>query len=95
MDMNMKGGLKSSLSFKEENRKVAGKETVTSPAGSWEAFVISYDGNMKTRMAGIGLPAFNFTVKEWFVPGMGIVKSETYSKNGKLVGSTLLTAITR
>lgn len=29
--------------------------------------------------------------KEWFVPGVGIVKSETY-KNGKLAGSTMITS---
>ncbi len=95
MNLSMNGGLSTTITFKEENRKVTAKETVTSPAGTWEAYVISYDGNMKTKMAGIGLPAFNFSVKEWYVPGMGVVKSESYSKGGKLSGSTLLTSITK
>lgn len=95
MDMTMKGGMAGSLTFKAQNRKVAAKESVSSPAGTWEAFVISYEGNVKTRMAGIGLPGFDFTAKEWYVPGMGIVKSETYGKNGKVMGSTLLTSITK
>lgn len=94
MDMTMNGGMKASISFKEEGRTVTAKESVTSPAGTWEAYVISYTGNMKTKMAGIGLPAFNFTVKEWFVPGMGLVKSETY-RNEKLIGSTLLTLVSK
>jgi hypothetical protein len=85
--------MNASVDFKEEGRTVSGKETVTSPAGTWEAYVISYDGAMKTKMAGIGLPASNFTVKEWFVPGIGVVKSETASKSGKVIGSTLLTSI--
>ena len=93
MDMNM-NGMNAAIDFKEENRTVAAKESVTSPAGTWEAYVISYDGYMKIKMAGIGLPASNFTVKEWFVPGTGIVKSET-SKNGKVIGSTLLTSVTK
>ena len=95
MDISAKGGVSSNVVFKEENRKVAAKENVTSPAGTWEAYVISYDGSMKMKMAGIGLPAFTYTAKEWFVPGMDIVKSETYAKNGKLVGSTLLTSYSK
>lgn len=95
--MNMKNnGMSTSVTFKEENRKVEAKESVTSPAGTWEAYVITYDGNMKMKMGAIGLPGFNFHVKEWYVPGMGVVKSESYNKGGdKLVGSTLLTAVTK
>ena len=96
MDVDMKGGMVSKVSFKELNRKVETKEQITTPAGTWEAFKISYNGNMRTEMGntGIGIP-FNFTVKEWFVPGIGIVKSETYSKGGKLAGSSMITAITK
>lgn len=92
IDMDMKSGMVSKVSFKEINRKVAAKEQITTPAGAWEAYVISYDGNMRTEMAGIGIP-FNFSVKEWFVPGVGIVKTETYGKGGKMVGSTMITSI--
>lgn len=94
--MNIKnGGMSSTVTFKEENRKITTKENVTSPAGTWEAYVISYDGNMKMKMGGLGLPGYNFSVKEWYVPGMGIVKSESYSKGGKLSGSTMLTSVTK
>jgi hypothetical protein len=92
MDMNMNTGIKANVTFKESNRKVEAKEKVTSPAGSWDAFVISYDSYMKIKM-GIGIP-MNFQVKEWFVPNFGIVKTET-TKNGKVVGSTLITALTK
>ena len=92
VDMDMKNGMVSKVSFKEINRKVDAKEQITTPAGSWEAYIIKYDGNMRTEMAGIGIP-FNFSVKEWFVPGVGIVKSETYTKGGKLAGSSMITAI--
>jgi hypothetical protein len=94
MDMNMNTGMTANVSFKETNRKVDAKENVTTPAGSWDAYLISYEANMRTKMAGIGIP-FTFHVKEWFVPGTGIVKSESYSKNGKLVGSTMITSITK
>lgn len=94
MDIDMKNGLSTSTAFKEENRKVASKESITTPAGTWDAYLITYDGNLKTKVAGIGIP-FNFSVKEWYVPGTGIVKSESYSKGGKLSGSSVLTAITK
>lgn len=92
MDMKMGTGVNAKVNFREDNRKVLSKENITTPAGSWDAYVIAYDGNMKTQMGPIGIPV-NFSAKEWFVPGFGIVKSETYSKNGKLVGSTMLTSI--
>ena len=92
VDVDMKNGVVSKVSFKELNRKVEAKEQISTPAGSWEAYIIKYDGNMRTEMAGIGIP-FNFSVKEWFVPGVGIVKSETYTKGGKLAGSSMITAI--
>ena len=93
MDIEMNGGMNSSVNFKQQNRKVESKESVTTPAGTWEAFVISYEGNFQTKMGGIGLPGFNFTVKEWFVPNLGVVKTETYAKGGKVIGSTLITSI--
>jgi hypothetical protein len=30
---------------------------------------------------------------EWFVPNFGVVKSETFSKKGNKMGSTLLTKL--
>ncbi len=91
MDIDMASGIKSNISFKETNRKVDGKQSITTPAGTWEAYQISYEGNMRTKMGPIGIP-FNFTAKEWFVPGIGIVKTETYMK-GKLASSTMITSI--
>ena len=91
MDMNMNTGVKANINFKETNRKVDAKESITTPAGTWDAYVISYEGNMRTKMGPLGIP-FNFTAKEWYVPGIGIVKTETYSK-GKLAGSTMITSI--
>lgn len=93
MDMNMNGGMKSKVSFKETNRKVDAKESITTPAGTWDAYQISYNANMKIQMGPIGVPT-KFTVKEWFVPGIGVVKSENYMK-GKLAGSSMITSITK
>jgi hypothetical protein len=46
---------------------------------------------MRTKMGPIGIP-FNFTAKEWFVSGIGVVKAETYTK-GKLAGTSMITSI--
>lgn len=88
-------GMKSHVTFKQTNRKVASTEKITTPAGSWDAHKITYDGFFKIKMMiGIGVP-MNMKVTEWFVPGFGTVKSETYDKNGKLMGSSMLTSISK
>jgi|SRR3989337_583916 len=95
MDIINKGAVFSTTTLEQSNRKVEGKESVTSPAGTWECWKITYDGRFKATIggpSGIGIP-FNFKTTEWFAPGFGIVKTETYNKNGKLMGSTLITAI--
>jgi hypothetical protein len=91
MDMN-NNGMASNVNFELKNRKVVGKEKITSDAGSWDAFKITYDAVMKIKMAGIGIP-MNMKTTEWYVPNFGIVKTETFSKKGKLMGSSLLTGI--
>jgi hypothetical protein len=80
------------VSLTQLNRKVEGKESVTSPAGTWECWKITFDGRFRAGIGPIGIP-FNFKGIEWYVPGFGVVKTETYLKNGKLAGSTLITEI--
>lgn len=70
-----------------KNRKVEGKESVTTPVRTFDCYKITYDANLKM---GIGV---NYQVAEWFAPGFGVVKTETY-RNGKIVGSTLITKVT-
>lgn len=93
--LNMKtntSGISSAVQFDMNDRQITGKEKVTTPAGTWDAFVIKYEAVMKIKMAGIGIPKTMMTT-EWFVPGFGIVKTETYSKKGKLEGSSQLTKL--
>jgi hypothetical protein len=85
-------GMPSTTQFDIRNRRVTGKESIATAAGTWEAYKISYDAVMRVKMAGIGIP-MNLKVNEWFVPGFGIVKSETFTKNGKLAGSSVLTGL--
>jgi hypothetical protein len=92
MDMYKNGAPYSSINLDQTNRKVVGKETITTPAGTWECWKITYDTRFKINMAGIGIPV-NMRGTEWFAPGFGIVKTEVTNKNGKLMGTTLITSV--
>jgi hypothetical protein len=95
MEVHNKGSIFSVLTLDATNRKVAGKESITTPAGTWECWKITYDGRFRATIggpSGIGVP-FNFKAIEWFAPGFGIVKTETFNKNEKLLGSTLITSV--
>jgi len=94
METYNNGTLAATITFKESNRKVGSKESVTTSAGTWNAFKITYDSQFKTEIGNTGraIP-MNFKVTEWFAPGFGVVKSETYARNGKLLGSTQLTSL--
>jgi hypothetical protein len=94
MEIFNKGNLFATTTFDETNRKVEGKETITTSAGTWECWKISYEARFKASMApmNIGIP-FNIQGTEWFAPGFGIVKTESYNKNGRLMGSTQITSV--
>ncbi|MBK7029414.1 MAG: hypothetical protein IPH45_09445 [Bacteroidales bacterium] len=66
------------------NRKVVSSESVTVPAGTFDCYKITYD--FETKM-GIKITS---TAVQWMNKGAGSVKSETYDKKGKLLGSTVL-----
>lgn len=80
MQMEMdNNGLKQSIDMEVFDRKVEGKEKITTPAGSWDCYKISYKSKMRIKTMGIGMP-MNIEGTEWFAPGFGIVK--TQSKQG-------------
>lgn len=86
MNTSSGDGLNSELEMDITERKAVGKESVTSPAGTWECFKITYHSKLKIKVAGIGIPV-NMDMTEWFAPGFGVVKTESK------YGSTLITAI--
>lgn len=69
------------------NRKVAGIETVTVPAGTFECFKITYDVETKLMFK------INTMVIEYLNMGAGNIKTETYDKKGKLMGTSELTEL--
>ena len=72
---------------KISNRKVEASEKITTPAGSFDCFKISYD--VETKMM------FKIQTKgiDWVAKEVGVVRSETYDSKGKLVGYNVLSSI--
>jgi hypothetical protein len=70
------------------NRKVEAIENVTTPAGTFECYKISYDIATKMMMINVKMKGI-----EWYAKSVGLVKSESYSKDAKLQGSTVLAAL--
>lgn len=70
------------------NRKVQGNESVTTSAGTFDCYVITYESEAK-----MGFKMTNSN-KLWLSEGFGMVKSETYNKKGTLVGKSVLTSFT-
>lgn len=88
MDIDM-GGIPMSMTVLMTNRKVLGKESVSTPAGTFDCYVISYTSNIKMGMNRTG------TAKQWLAKGVGMVKQEDYNKKGKVTSSTMLTAFNK
>ena len=80
MHMDMENnGMKQTVDMEVFDRKVEAKEKVTTPAGSWDCYKISYKSKMKVKTMGINMP-MNIEGIEFFAPGFGVVK--TQSKHG-------------
>ena len=88
MAINM-GGINMNMNVTMKDRKVIGQEEVTTPAGTFNCFVISYNLDMKMGMNQKG------SAKQWIAEGVGMVKQEDYNKSGKVTSSSLLTAYSK
>jgi len=72
------------------NRIAQGKEAITTDSGTYSCMLITYD--VKAKIAFLKV---NTSVKEWISPEVGIVKSETYDKKGKLMDSSKLKSFSK
>lgn len=70
------------------NRKVLEVGSINVKAGAFEGYKVSFD-----YVFNLGILKFRGSGIEWYVKGIGIVKSESYSKKGKLKSSRELTKI--
>ncbi len=76
------------------NRKVVSNENVTTTAGTFNCFKITQDINIETTSMGVSVPV-SIKSTEYYAAGAGSVKTESYDKDGKLMGYSLLTKITK
>lgn len=72
------------------NRKVEKQESVTTPAGTFDCYVLYSDTESKVMMAKQSFPS-----RVWLAEGVGMVKQETYKKNGSLMNSMQLTQFSK
>ena len=88
MAINM-SGINMNITMDIVNRRIDSKASITTPAGTFDCFAINYDTQVK-----MGIKT-SFSVKEWIAEGVGVVKTETYNKKGKLMGYSELTNISK
>lgn len=80
-------GMKMTVKVDQINRKVEKKESITSPAGTFECFVLTQDNISETMGAKQTMQS-----KLWLAEGVGMVKQETYNKKGELMNKSELTS---
>ncbi|MEE4197679.1 MAG: hypothetical protein V2I54_08545 [Bacteroidales bacterium] len=86
IDVYSEGVKMMGISTEITQRKVEGKEQVTTEAGTFDCIKITYTITTKTMFS------VRVEAAEWIAENVGTVKSETYSR-GKVIGYTLLTGI--
>jgi len=69
------------------DRSVSGRETLETEAGTFDCVKISQ--SVKTKM----IMKIEATSNEWYAEGVGIVRSESFDKKGRLSGYSVLTAL--
>lgn len=88
--MKMGGVMNMNMDVETINRKVEKQESVTTPAGTFDCYVIYSETRTKMMMSNQTMPS-----RVWLAEGVGMVKQESYNKSGKLVASSLLTQLSR
>ncbi len=83
--MNM-SGIKMNIAVDMINRKVEKTENVTTPAGTFDCYLITETNRSKTMGTTQEMQS-----KLWLAEGIGMVKQESYKKNGALISRSELT----
>lgn len=88
--MKMSGVMNMNMDVETINRKVEKQESVTTPAGTFDCYVIYSETRTKMMMSNQTMPS-----RVWLAEGVGMVKQESYNKSGKLVASSVLTRFSK
>lgn len=75
--------------FLIKNRKVEGKESITTPAGTFDCYKVSYVTESRGKAGNVSKPV---QTSIWYSSATGMIKTEHY-KEGKVSSSQLLTKI--
>jgi hypothetical protein len=99
-----KDGRKTTMKYHYKDRKVEGKEAVTTPAGSWTCYKITNRVEVEMDIPGMDERTKKMMVEmtnkmkttsiTWFAPDLGVVKMEMY-QNGKLQMKNQIVTIKR
>ena len=75
------------MSVRISNRKVEAQEDITTPAGTFKCFKITYDVDSKVifKTQGKGV--------EWISQQVGTVRTESHDSKGKMLSYSLLSEI--
>ncbi|MDP4149412.1 MAG: hypothetical protein Q8927_02590 [Bacteroidota bacterium] len=66
------------------NRKVEAQESVTTPAGTWNCYKISFKCRMTVKNGVPFAIPVNLDGFEWYAPGFGVVKSQTKNSSTQI-----------
>jgi hypothetical protein len=83
-------GIKMNTTVDQTNRKVEKNERITVAAGAFECYLVTETNISKTMGATIEM-----TTKQWLSEGVGIVKQESYKRNGNLMSRMELTKFSK
>ena len=75
------------------DRFVVAKDSITTPAGTFECFKVDY--KMETKVRGIKDVIVQSSGSEWYALGVGIVRSEYYDREGKRYAYSEMTSLTK
>ncbi|GAB2601548.1 TapB family protein [Spirosoma areae] len=90
-EMTSNGNTMMNMSMTMANRQVESKEALTTPAGKFDAYKVSSDMSFENKVMGIPIRNSMRVVSYRADNQLFDIKSETYNKNGKLMGYSLLT----
>ncbi len=82
----------SEMALNIQNRLVEAQETITTPAGSYECFKITYDTYTELKAMGIPKKMMSKGV-EYLAPGLGTIRTEMYNDKGRLESYSVLSEI--
>jgi hypothetical protein len=74
------------------NRKVESKESISTPAGTFNCFKITYDSKTTSKIMGFSTVTTNKVV-EYYAENVGVVKSQTYDTKGNLFSYSVLNKV--